>query len=68
MFSTVANELCRAANIFAAHCNEKSAFWGFVGIFGLYLKVLHMKTKYVSKFLISRVFTSDKQCPKYPNF
>ena len=28
-------ELCRAANIFAAHQNQKSAFWGFVEIFGL---------------------------------
>ena len=34
MFSTVANgtEFCRAANIVQ---NQKSAFWGFVEIFGL---------------------------------
>ena len=42
--------------------------WGFVEIFGLQLKVLHMKTKCVSKFFISSVFTSDNQCPKYSEF
>ena len=36
--------------------------------FDLELKVLHMKTKCVSTFFISSVFTSDNQCPKYPNF
>ena len=42
-------ELCRAVNIFAACFNQKSAFWGFVEMSGLWLKVLHMKTKRVSK-------------------
>ena len=35
----------------------KKQHLGFVEIFGLYLKVLHMKTKCMSKFFISSVFT-----------
>ena len=42
-------ELCRAVNIFAARFNQKSAFWGFVEMSGLWLKVLHMKTKRASE-------------------
>ena len=37
-------------------------------IFGLELKVLQMKTTYVSKFFISSMFTSDNQCPKIQYF
>ena len=38
-------ELCQAANIFAAHQNKKSAFSGFVEMFGFGLKVMLMITK-----------------------
>ena len=48
--------------------NQKSVFRGFVDLFSLELKVLRMKTKCVSKFFISSVFTSESQCPKIPYF
>ena len=49
-------EYRRAANIFAASKNRKSAFWGFIEIFGLQLEVLWVKTLSVSKVFISSVF------------
>ena len=40
----------------------KSQHLGLVEIFSSESKVWRMKTKYVSKFYISSVFTSDNQC------
>ena len=54
--------------VFSAHKSQESAFWNFVKIFGWEWKVLLMKTKFVSKFFISSVFTSDCKCPKFPYF
>ena len=64
MFGTVVN----GTNIFAACLSQKSAFWGFVKIFGWEWKVLLMNTRCVSKFFISSVFSSDSQCLKIPHF
>ena len=49
------------AKIKSQHFGDLLKFWFVV-------KVFHMKTKCVSKFFISSVFTSDNQCPKYPSF
>ena len=47
--------------------NQKLAFWGFLEIFDLKLKVLRMKTQCVKsscqKF-VSSVLSSGNQCPK----
>ena len=57
-------ELCLAANyIIVARKNRKSAFLGFVETFSLELKALWMRTKYVSNFSISSMFTSGSECP-----
>ena len=68
MFGTVANGTLPGRKYNCSLLKSKSAFWGFVEIFGLLLKVLHMKTNSVSKFFTSSVFLSNKQCLKYPNF
>ena len=43
--------------------NQKPAFYGFIESFDLELKVMRMKNKCVSRFLISSMFTSDSQYP-----
>ena len=68
MFGTVANGTLPGHKYICSPLKSKISILGFVEIFGLQLKVLHMKTKCVSKFFISSVFTLDNQCPKYPNF
>ena len=68
MFGTVANGTLPGRKYICSPLKSKSSFWVFVEIFGLLLKVLHMKTNCVSKFFTSSVFLSDKQSLKYPNF
>ena len=64
MFGMVANGTLPGRKYICSPLKSKSVFWGFVEIFGLELKVLHMKTHFVSKFFTSSVFLSDNQCPK----
>ena len=68
MFGTVANGTLPGRKYICSLLKSKVSILGFVEIFGLLLKVLHMKINCVSKFFTSSVFLSDKQCLKYPNF
>ena len=52
-------ELCRASKLFAAHLNQKSAFWSFIEIFGL-----ELKTNYHSLwYLLHVIWPAELEIP-----